>query len=315
MEENENKSLEDLKSEDYLVGRKGGAGTASAGGLFGAPTATPPQPAAGELFGVTSSTGGGLFYQQNESLFGMSGFGATTTTAEWNESVTVTSKANTAVIMNDNDDDTITPVDDSLAVVNTRKRTPVEDSERDATPAPSPRPVSSSPPVLVLTAEGYYTIPPLSHLTLDKEGQCLVTGFTVGREGYGNIHYPGILNVANLNLDDTVYIRHKEVIVYPDDLIKPPLGEGLNRSAQITLDKVWPLDKSNGDTIRSPDRLKNMRYEEKLERASKRLGARFIAYRPETGSWVFKVCVAIHRLLILYYIFFLGRLIIAASTG
>ena len=117
------------------------------------------------------------------------------------------------------------------------------------TPNPSPQPVSSSPPVLVLTAEGYYTIPPLSHLTLDKEGQCLVTGFTVGREGYGNIHYPGILNVANLNLDDTVYIRHKEVIVYPDDLIKPPLGEGLNRSAQITLDKVWPLDKSNGDTI------------------------------------------------------------------
>ena len=61
MEENENKSLEDLKSEDYLVGRKGGAGTASAGGLFGAPTATPPQPAAGELFGVTSSTGGAVF--------------------------------------------------------------------------------------------------------------------------------------------------------------------------------------------------------------------------------------------------------------
>ena len=68
----------------------------------------------------------------------------------------------------------------------------MEDSERDATPDPSPQLVSSSPPVLVLTAEGYYTIPPFSQLTLDKEGQCLVTGFTVGR-GYGNIHYPGIL--------------------------------------------------------------------------------------------------------------------------
>ena len=144
-------------------------------------------------------------------------------------------------------------------------------------------------PVLILTRADYYTIPSTSQLSLDTEGHCLVTGFTVGREGYGNIHYPGTMNVANLNLDDTVFIRHKEVIVYPDDLNKPPLGEGLNRSAQITLDKVWPLDKSSGDTIRSPDRLSNMSYEEKLERASSRLGARFIEYRPETGSWVFKV--------------------------
>ena len=50
----------------------------------------------------------------------------------------------------------------------------------------------------------------------------------------------------NLNFDDTVFIRHKDVIEDPDDLNKPPLGEGLNRSAQITLDKVWPLDKSSG---------------------------------------------------------------------
>ena len=79
--------------------------------------------------------------------------------------------------------------------------------------------------------------------------------------------------------------------MYPEDLHKPPLGEGgeLNRSAQITLDKVWPLDKSSGNTIRSPDRLSNMSYEEKFKRASSRLGARFIEYRPETDSWEFKV--------------------------
>ena len=97
------------------------------------------------------------------------------------------------------------------------------------------------------------------------------------------------MNVANLNLDDTVFIGHKEVTVFPDDLNKPPLGEGLNRPAQITLDKVWPLDKNSGDTIRSPDKLTNMSYKEKLERANCRTGARFLGYRPETGSWIFKV--------------------------
>ena len=35
-----------------------------------------------------------------------------------------------------------------------------------------------------------------------------------------------------------MFFRHKEVIVYPDDNNKPPLGEALNKKAQITLDKV-----------------------------------------------------------------------------
>ena len=39
-------------------------------------------------------------------------------------------------------------------------------------------------------------------------------------------------------MDEIVFFRHKEVIVYPDDNNKPPLGEALNKKAQITLDKV-----------------------------------------------------------------------------
>ena len=194
--------------------------------------------------------------------------------------------------------DTTTNVDDSFAALNPRKKAPVaveevaaasNESQEDTVGEVEEVSNNTGSSVVTLTRDGYYTIPPVKDLVLDSEGNCMVTGFTIGREGYGNIHYPGSINVAGLNLDDNVFIRHKEVIVYPDDTNKPALGEGLNRKALITLDKVWPNDKSTGDTVRSPSRLRSMGYEEKLERASARLGARFIEYRPETGSWVFKV--------------------------
>ena len=40
----------------------------------------------------------------------------------------------------------------------------------------------------------------------------------------------------------------------------------------------------------SPERLRSMNYQEKLETTSSRINAKFIDYRPETGSWVFEVC-------------------------
>jgi len=34
-----------------------------------------------------------------------------------------------------------------------------------------------------------------------------------------------------------------------------------------------------------------MRYAEKVEHSTTKIGGRFKAYRPETGSWIFEVCV------------------------
>uniref|UniRef100_A0A8C3U018 Nuclear pore complex protein Nup98-Nup96 n=1 Tax=Catharus ustulatus TaxID=91951 RepID=A0A8C3U018_CATUS len=144
---------------------------------------------------------------------------------------------------------------------------------------------------IVLTRAGYYTIPSLeelARLTNDRK-ECIVTDFTIGRRGYGSIYFEGEVNLTNLNLDEIVHIRRKEVIVYPDDERKPPIGEGLNRRAEVTLDGVWPTDKTSRCLIKSPERLAEMNYEGRLEAVSRRQGARFKEYRPETGSWVFKV--------------------------
>ncbi|XP_059349467.1 nuclear pore complex protein Nup98-Nup96 isoform X6 [Ammospiza nelsoni] len=147
------------------------------------------------------------------------------------------------------------------------------------------------PAGIVLTRAGYYTIPTLeelARLTNDRK-ECIVTDFTIGRTGYGSIYFEGEVNLTNLNLDEIVHIRRKEVIVYPDDEKKPPIGEGLNRRAEVTLDGVWPTDKTSRCLIKSPERLAEMDYEGRLEAVSRRQGARFKEYRPETGSWVFKV--------------------------
>lgn len=150
---------------------------------------------------------------------------------------------------------------------------------------------SPHPAGIVLNRVGYYTIPSMEDLAemVDEQGDCVVENFTVGRKGYGSVFFPGEVNVTGLNLDDIVHFRRKEVIVYPDDKNKPPEGEGLNRRAEVTLDCVWPNDKTSCTQIRSPERLADMNYEGRLERASRKQGARFLEYRPETGSWVFEV--------------------------
>jgi len=78
----------------------------------------------------------------------------------------------------------------------------------------------------------------LAKITNEK-GECIVSDFTIGRKGYGSIYFEGDVNLTNLNLDDIVHIRRKEVIVYLDDNQKPPVGEGLNSSWCWTGIFVW----------------------------------------------------------------------------
>lgn len=124
---------------------------------------------------------------------------------------------------------------------------------------------------------------------MDADGRCIVPTFTIGRKGYGNVYFDEEIDVAGLNLDQICHFRNKEIFLYPDDENKPPVGEGLNRRAQVTLDRIWPKDKVTDELIKDIDRIEAMEYESKLMRICSRKGTKFLEYRPETGSCVFRV--------------------------
>lgn len=146
---------------------------------------------------------------------------------------------------------------------------------------------------LILSRSDYYTLPPLEEIDSffnEQDKTCILESFTIGRTGWGAIHWQGPIDVAGLNLDELVHIRRREVIVYPDDdESKPPVGQGLNRPAQITLDQVWPIDKNTNEIIKDPQRLREKNWAARLETITLRMKATFKDYRPDTGSWVFCV--------------------------
>jgi nuclear pore complex protein Nup98-Nup96 len=78
-------------------------------------------------------------------------------------------------------------------------------------------------------------------------------------------------------------------VVYPKDNEKPPLGQGLNRKAQVTLDRIYPTNKQTRAPIKDVDTIIKMDYDATLRKACYKMKARFVEYIPDTGSWVFKV--------------------------
>ena len=63
---------------------------------------------------------------------------------------------------------------------------------------PLPRPSG-----VVLMRPDYYTIPHLDEIdSLESGGQCVVEGFTIGRRGFGEVHFPGKTDVHGMNFDE-----------------------------------------------------------------------------------------------------------------
>ncbi|VDK70240.1 unnamed protein product [Litomosoides sigmodontis] len=149
------------------------------------------------------------------------------------------------------------------------------------------------PAGIILTRQDYECEPSLEELAemaLKNNGVCHIeSGFTIRRLAFGSVFWPGPFDLHDVNLDKVVHFRQHEVIVYPDDNLKPQIGQELNRFAEVSLDRVWPRDKQSKEYITDALRLEEMGYRAKLERASLKMGAKFKDYRPETGTWVFTV--------------------------
>jgi nuclear pore complex protein Nup98-Nup96 len=77
------------------------------------------------------------------------------------------------------------------------------------------------------------------------------------------------------------------VQVYLDEADKPDIGEGLNKAAEVTLHKVFRMDKATNQPTTDPDAI--ARFERKLKKLAADQSARFISYKPDSGTWVFEV--------------------------
>ncbi|XP_035830571.1 nuclear pore complex protein NUP98A isoform X3 [Helianthus annuus] len=137
----------------------------------------------------------------------------------------------------------------------------------------------------------YYTHPQISELEAKERaepGFCRrVKDFVVGRHGYGSIKFLGETDVRKVDIETVVQFNNREVIVYMDDSKKPPVGEGLNKEAEITLLNIKCFDKKTG--MQHTDGSKINKYTEMLKKKVAAQGAEFMSYDPVEGEWKFRV--------------------------
>lgn len=138
----------------------------------------------------------------------------------------------------------------------------------------------------VLKSSDYFSEPCLSELTIREfinPGYCSrVLDFTVGRYDFGCIRFVGETDIRCLDLDEIVKFRRHEVVVYEDEDVKPAVGVGLNKAAEVTLLVQTGIsgDKSENHSKRTV---------EKLRLITERQGAKFISFNPSNGEWKFLV--------------------------
>jgi len=141
-----------------------------------------------------------------------------------------------------------------------------------------------------LAADGYTYEPSATQLeamyTADPSSLRRVHNFTVSRPGVGSIRWLQPVDIKGLKLDGIVTIQQGEVFCYADGE-KPPVGQGLNTDAEITLCGVFKVDPQTQTPVKDGPRL--AKWEKALRAMCARMGAKFVSYKPDGGLWKFEV--------------------------
>lgn len=142
-----------------------------------------------------------------------------------------------------------------------------------------------------LPLEEYYTEPSIEELEAEEKidpGFCSrVKNFVVGRKDKGSIKFLGETDIRQLDISSIVQFNEREVIVYSDERQKPPVGQGLNRPAEITLLNVKCFSKNTGKQHTDGPLVQKL--ERKLMKAANEQGAEFVSYNPIRAEWKFSV--------------------------
>ncbi|VAH13551.1 unnamed protein product [Triticum turgidum subsp. durum] len=137
----------------------------------------------------------------------------------------------------------------------------------------------------------YYTSPSIAELAARESnelGCCShVKDFTVGRHGYGSIKFDGETDVRKLDIASIVEFKDREILVYTDESKRPPVGQELNKPAEITLLNVKCVDKKTG--LQLTEGAEVDRYTEILAQWTKKNGAEFVAFDAVNGEWKFRI--------------------------
>ncbi|KAK8710576.1 hypothetical protein V6N13_145894 [Hibiscus sabdariffa] len=142
-----------------------------------------------------------------------------------------------------------------------------------------------------LRRSDYFTEPRIQELAAKERaepGYCRrVKNFVVGRHGYGSIKFLDETDVRRLDVESLVQFNNREVIVYLDDSKKPPVGQGLNKPAEVKLLNIKCFDKRTSEQYTEGPRVE--KYKNMLKRKAEEQGAEFLSYDPIKGEWRFKV--------------------------
>lgn len=137
----------------------------------------------------------------------------------------------------------------------------------------------------ILLSSEYFVEPSVIELAAREHidpGYCSrVPNFVIGRVGYGYIKFLGDTDVRWLNLDKIVKLDRHSVTVYENESDKPPVGQGLNKLAEVTL--IIRLSFVDSRCLEST------KITAKLRKCTDGQGAKFLSFDQSSGEWKFLV--------------------------